>query len=307
MDLGLRQRAPHRRAPRPHHPPCPHPGDERRELQAQAEPITTPAPVRITPLDPVGPQAPPTRGPPPAARRARRPARGALPWTTGTSYRRDQWYIFYAAAMAHNPAAVDNVRRSLSDLSLGRVGWTWRQMVMRVRRKRSAVSFPNCSSMKRRFHPDASAIITLVTSLPSRDSTPCSSCDRLKKPTSGRLATSLQKAIHWALPFARRRSSCVCRFGPALSSSARVASWSPSMAADDHLLLSIRRGLIGNQRLQSGHVIAPEPVRAGGQPALPPPTASPDRPWRGSYRQAHPGSSPRSRSALKFDGSVMQA
>ena len=43
--------------------------------------------VRITPLDPVGPQAPPTRGPPPAARRARRPARGALPWTTGTSYR----------------------------------------------------------------------------------------------------------------------------------------------------------------------------------------------------------------------------
>ena len=30
----------------------------------------------------------PTRGPPPAARRARRPARGALPWTTRTSYHR---------------------------------------------------------------------------------------------------------------------------------------------------------------------------------------------------------------------------
>ena len=30
-------------------------------------------------------EAPPTRGPPPAARRARRPARGSLPWTTGTS------------------------------------------------------------------------------------------------------------------------------------------------------------------------------------------------------------------------------
>ena len=44
----------------------------------------TPAPVRITPLAPVGPQAPPTRGPPPAARRVRRPTRGSLPWTTGT-------------------------------------------------------------------------------------------------------------------------------------------------------------------------------------------------------------------------------
>ena len=32
MDLGLRQRAPHRGAPRPHHPPCLYPGDERREL-----------------------------------------------------------------------------------------------------------------------------------------------------------------------------------------------------------------------------------------------------------------------------------
>ena len=38
--------------------------------------------------DPVGPQAPPTRGPPPAAPRARRPARGSLPWTTRTSYHR---------------------------------------------------------------------------------------------------------------------------------------------------------------------------------------------------------------------------
>ena len=54
----------------------------------------TPAPVRITPLAPVGPQAPPTRGPTPAARRARRPARGALPWTTGTSYRRGPWCTF---------------------------------------------------------------------------------------------------------------------------------------------------------------------------------------------------------------------
>ena len=80
---------PHRRAARPHHPPCPHPGDERRQLQAQAEPIATQTAFRITPLALVGPQAPPTRRPPPAAPRARRPARGALPWTTRTSYRRD--------------------------------------------------------------------------------------------------------------------------------------------------------------------------------------------------------------------------
>ena len=63
--------------------------DERRQLPDQAKPIETPTSVRITPLAPVGPQAPPTRGPPPAARRARRPARGSLPWTTRTSYRRD--------------------------------------------------------------------------------------------------------------------------------------------------------------------------------------------------------------------------
>ena len=59
------------------------------ELPAQAEPIAAPATVRLTPLALVGPQAPPTRGPPPAARRARRLARGALPWTTRTSCRRD--------------------------------------------------------------------------------------------------------------------------------------------------------------------------------------------------------------------------
>ena len=42
---------------------------------AQAEPVRPNNP----PLARVGPQAPPTRGPPPAARRARRPARGSLP------------------------------------------------------------------------------------------------------------------------------------------------------------------------------------------------------------------------------------
>ena len=68
--------------------------DERRQLPAQAETIPTPATVRITPLVLVGPQAPPARGPPPAAHRARRPARGSLLSTTGTSYRQGPWYFF---------------------------------------------------------------------------------------------------------------------------------------------------------------------------------------------------------------------
>ena len=46
-------------------------------------------PSEQPPLVPVGPQAPPTREPTPAARRARRPARGFFPWTTGTSCHRD--------------------------------------------------------------------------------------------------------------------------------------------------------------------------------------------------------------------------
>ena len=40
-DDGVRQRAPHRRAARPHHPPCPYPGDERRELPAQSRAVTS--------------------------------------------------------------------------------------------------------------------------------------------------------------------------------------------------------------------------------------------------------------------------
>ena len=94
MDLRLRQRAPHRRPARPHHPPCSYPGDERRELSAQAEPIPT-TPVRITPrLPPWAHRDLPRAGPPPAARRARRPARGSLLWATGTSYRRSPWCNF---------------------------------------------------------------------------------------------------------------------------------------------------------------------------------------------------------------------
>ena len=39
-------------------------------------------------------KAPRRASPPPAARRARRPARGSLLWTKGTSYRRCSWYNF---------------------------------------------------------------------------------------------------------------------------------------------------------------------------------------------------------------------
>ena len=81
-----------------------HPGDERRELPAQAEPVTTPATVRITPrLSPWAPQAPPTRGPPPAAPRARRPARGSLPWTTRTSYHRARGTFCAGRAGTYSP------------------------------------------------------------------------------------------------------------------------------------------------------------------------------------------------------------
>src|SRR5580658_337467 len=38
MDRGLRLRTPHRGSARPHHPSCPHPGNERRQLPAQAKP-----------------------------------------------------------------------------------------------------------------------------------------------------------------------------------------------------------------------------------------------------------------------------
>ena len=47
-----------RKQRQPHHPPCPHPGDDRRGLPAQAKPIATPAPVRITPACPRGPVGP---------------------------------------------------------------------------------------------------------------------------------------------------------------------------------------------------------------------------------------------------------
>jgi hypothetical protein len=52
MDRGLRLRTAHRRSTRPHHPSCPHPGDERRRLPAQAKPPqkeSTPRPLRMPP------------------------------------------------------------------------------------------------------------------------------------------------------------------------------------------------------------------------------------------------------------------
>ena len=107
MDHGLRQRAPHRRAARPHHSPCPYPGDERRELPAQAEPVTTPATVRITPrLTPWAHRPLPRAGrrQPRGGRIAPRagPSRG-LPGQAAT----EPVGHFCAAAPVHFYAAVD--------------------------------------------------------------------------------------------------------------------------------------------------------------------------------------------------------
>ena len=108
MDDGVRQRAPHRRAARPHHSPCPYPGDERRELPAQAEPVTTPATVRITPrLTPWAHRPLPRAGrrQPRGGRIAPRagPSRG-LPGQAAT----EPVGHFCAAAPVHFYAAVDN-------------------------------------------------------------------------------------------------------------------------------------------------------------------------------------------------------
>ena len=116
MDNGLRQRAPHRRAARPHHPPCPYPGDERRELPAQAEPIATPAPVRITPR-----LSPWAHRPHPRAGR-RQPRGGRVDPRAGPSHglrgqaTTEPVVHFYAAAPVHNPAAVDSPASSIRRL-----------------------------------------------------------------------------------------------------------------------------------------------------------------------------------------------
>ena len=107
MDDGVRQRAPHRRAARPHHSPCPYPGDERRELPAQAEPVTTPATVRITPR-----LTPWAHRPLPRAGR-RQPRRGRVARAPGPSHglrgqaTTEPVVHFCAAAPVHIPAAVD--------------------------------------------------------------------------------------------------------------------------------------------------------------------------------------------------------
>ena len=116
MDDGVRQRAPHRRAARPHHPPRSYPGDERRELPAQAEPVWTPATARITPACPRGPTGPSH------ARAAASRAEGASPRARvpPVDYRDklppSPWDTFAAAAPVHFYAAVDKWGR----LRLGR-------------------------------------------------------------------------------------------------------------------------------------------------------------------------------------------
>ena len=112
MDDGVRQRAPHRRAARPHHPPCPYPGDERRELPAQAEPVTTPATVRITPR-----LAPWAHRPLPRAGR-RQPRGGRVAPRADPSHglrgqaATETLVRFYAAAPVHFYAAVDTHKPS---------------------------------------------------------------------------------------------------------------------------------------------------------------------------------------------------
>ena len=94
-------------AARPHHPPCPYPGDERRELPAQAEPVTTPATVRITPRLPAWAHRPLPR----AGRR--QPRGGRVAPRAGPSHglrgqaTTEPVVHFCAAAPVHIPAAVD--------------------------------------------------------------------------------------------------------------------------------------------------------------------------------------------------------
>ena len=119
MDDGVRQRAPHRRAARPHHSPCPYPGDERRELPAQAEPVTTPATVRITPR-----LSPWAHRPLPRAGR-RQPRRGRVDPRAGPSRglpgqaATEPVGHFCAAAPVHFYAAVDTGGQAVLVVSNG--------------------------------------------------------------------------------------------------------------------------------------------------------------------------------------------
>ena len=107
----FRQRAPHRRAARPHHSPCPYPGDERRELPAQAETVTTPATVRITPR-----LTPWAHRPLPRAGR-RQPRRGRVAPRAGPSHglrgqaTTEPVVHCCAAVPVHIPAAVNTFAR----------------------------------------------------------------------------------------------------------------------------------------------------------------------------------------------------
>ena len=64
MDRDIRLGTSDRRIAGPAHPPCPYPGDERRELSSQPKPKTAKIPKTAcltvnAMVDPVGPQAPP--------------------------------------------------------------------------------------------------------------------------------------------------------------------------------------------------------------------------------------------------------
>src|SRR5271157_192280 len=55
MDRDLRLQAAHRRSTGSHHPPCPHPGDGRRQLPPQAEPPKTSLTRLLSALRPAWP------------------------------------------------------------------------------------------------------------------------------------------------------------------------------------------------------------------------------------------------------------
>ena len=102
--------------------------NERRELPAQAEPVPPPTLFRITPLDRGGPTGPPTRGLPPAARRAHRPRarvppvdyRDKLPPSPWDTFAPPRRYIFtppltpseYTEAKHHRHLVAKEVLRS---------------------------------------------------------------------------------------------------------------------------------------------------------------------------------------------------
>ena len=151
---------------------------------------------------------------------------------------------FASSASAAIPARPNchltrNVSFSPSGRSLRSVGLSLRQAVIMVSRSRSATALLNCSSMNRRFHPEARL------SRPER-STACHrfqavfSARSTAKPTSGSRAISRQNITQLAWAFAARRSACLVRF--ALATSIRRNSALPSCGFKRLSMIVVRLG-----------------------------------------------------------------